>query len=61
MLLVRRSESSPRLGLPNNWLANSALSRDGFYNAIMRWNYRDPDAPVRTLYRPERLNAALPR
>jgi len=54
LLLVRRSVSSPRLGLPNNWLANSALAREGFYNAIMRWNYRDPDAPVRTLYRPQR-------
>ena len=54
LLLVRRSESSPGLGLPNNWLANSALSRDGFHNAIVRWNYRNPDAPLKTLYRPRR-------
>jgi len=54
LLLVRRSESSPRLGLPQNWMSNSALARDGFYNAIMRWNYREADAPVKTLYQPER-------
>ena len=54
LLLVRRSVSSPRLGLPNNWLANSALAREGFYNEIVRWKYRNGDAPLKTLYRPER-------
>ena len=54
LLLVRRSASSPKLGLPQNWMSNSALPREGFYNAIMTWDYRNPDAPLKTLYQPER-------
>ena len=53
LLLVRRSEASPRLGLPNNWLANCALARAGFYNAIVKCNYRNPEAPLKTLYQPQ--------
>jgi len=53
LLLVRRSEASPRLGLPNNWLANCALARAGFHNAIVTWDYRNPAAPLKTLHQPE--------
>jgi len=53
LLLVRRSTASPDLGLPRNWLVNAALPREGFYNSIEKWNYRDPKAPVKTLYRPK--------
>jgi len=54
LLLVRRSESSPRLGLPQNWMANCALPRDGFHNAIVRFSYRDPDSQLKVLYQPEK-------
>jgi formylglycine-generating enzyme required for sulfatase activity len=53
LLMVRRSAASPDLGLPRNWLVNAALKREGFHNSIEKWNYRDPEAPVKTLYRPK--------
>ena len=54
LLFVRRSQSSPRLGLPNNWLVNAALPRSGFDNTIERWAIREPAKASREVYRPER-------
>ncbi|MBR5161924.1 MAG: SUMF1/EgtB/PvdO family nonheme iron enzyme [Thermoguttaceae bacterium] len=36
LLVVKRSYSSPRMGLPCNWESNSSLPKDGFDDAIVR-------------------------
>ena len=52
MLLIRRSVTSPALGLPHNWQSNCCLPRTGFSNEIAALEWRE-DEPPRTVYRPE--------
>jgi len=53
LLLVKRSMRSPKLGLPQNWTGNSAISSKGYDNEIATLSMRDPAAPLKTFYRPE--------
>ncbi len=52
LLLVKRSTRSPKLGLPQNWQGNCALSRSGYDNEIAVVDMKDPAGPLTTLYRP---------
>ncbi len=55
MLVIRRSESSPALGLPQNWQGNCSLARSGFDNEIMRLSdYRSEQPQLKPLYKPEK-------
>jgi len=55
LLLVKRSEKSPKLGLPQNWQGNCALSRGGGYdNEIAVLSPIKPDGKLTTLYKPEK-------
>jgi len=53
LLLVRRSASSPALGLPQNWQSNCVLPRTGFDNEIGVLSPVRPGGTVTRLYRPE--------
>ncbi|MGB2819570.1 MAG: SUMF1/EgtB/PvdO family nonheme iron enzyme, partial [Phycisphaerae bacterium] len=53
LLLVKRSLTSPKLGLPQNWQGNCALSRSGYDNEIAVVDMKDPGGRLSTLYRPE--------
>ena len=53
LLLIKRSTGSPKLGLPQNWQGNCALSRSGFDNEIVLLDMKDPGGKLKTLYRPE--------
>ncbi len=52
LLLVRRSDKSPRLGLPQNWQSNCVLPRSGYGNDIAVLSPVSPDGTLTTLYRP---------
>ena len=54
LLLVKRNEKSPRLGLPQNWQGNCALPRNGFANEIAVLSPIRPDGKLTTLYRPKK-------
>ena len=54
LLVVRRSERSPGLGLPQNWQGNCALPRSGYDNEIAVLSPTDRDGVLTTLYRPEK-------
>ncbi len=54
LLVVRRRATSPSLGLPCNWQSNSVLPKTGYGNTIATVNMRRPDAPLRTVFKPER-------
>lgn len=62
LLLVKRSVSSPALGLPQNWQSNCALPDTGFDDEIIVMDLAKGDSsqndptsalPLKTLYRPE--------
>ena len=53
LLLVKRSNNSPRLGLPQNWQSNSSLPKTGYDNAIMVLSAMSPEGRLTTLYQPE--------
>jgi len=52
LLFIRRSVTSPSLGLVQNWQSNCTLPREGFDNEIAVMSPHDPDAPPATLYKP---------
>ncbi|MCX7045645.1 MAG: hypothetical protein NTX50_09205 [Candidatus Sumerlaeota bacterium] len=52
LLLVKRK--ADRLGLPQNWQGNCALSRSGYDNEIAILSSLKPDGAISTLYRPEK-------
>ncbi|MFG0252698.1 MAG: discoidin domain-containing protein, partial [Phycisphaerales bacterium JB038] len=54
LLFVRRSASSPKLGLPQNWQGNCSLPRVGFDNALCRLADFRGAPRATTLYRPDR-------
>ena len=54
LLLVKRANKSPVLGLPRNWQSNSSLPKKGFEDQIAVLSPPDPDGKLTTLYRPDR-------
>ena len=52
LLVVRRSETSPRLGLPQNWQGNCALPTRGYDNEIAVLSPVGPNPKLTTLFRP---------
>ncbi len=52
LLLVRRGNKSPRLGLPMNWEGNASLPRTGYDDEISVLSSLRTDATLSTLYRP---------
>ncbi len=53
LLVVRRSDKSPGLGLVNNWVSNCGLPRSGFDDEIAVLSPVRPGGALTTLYRPE--------
>ncbi|MFP4500915.1 MAG: SUMF1/EgtB/PvdO family nonheme iron enzyme [Candidatus Hydrogenedentota bacterium] len=53
LLLVRRHEDSPQLGLPANWQGNCSLPAGGQVNDLAVLSPITPDGMIETLYRPE--------
>ncbi|MCP4639907.1 MAG: hypothetical protein GY851_05725, partial [bacterium] len=53
LLMVRRSQKSVSLGLPQNWQSNCVLPRSGFDNEIAKLSLADLDGPADAVYRPE--------
>jgi len=53
LILVKRSVRSPRLGLPQNWQGNCALSRSGYDDSIVTLKMSDLGGRFETVYRPE--------
>jgi len=53
LLVVKRSEGSPRLGLPQNWQGNSALPARGYNNEIAKLSVKRTRQEMSTVYRPE--------
>ncbi len=53
LLLVRRSVTSPMLGLVQNWQSNCMLPHDGFDNEIAMMSPVTPDGQMTTLYKPQ--------
>ena len=52
LLLVRRSQNSPALGLPQNWQGNCVLPRRGYDNQIAVLEPVEPGGKVASLYEP---------
>ncbi len=50
LLLVRRNNDSPQLGLPMNWQGNSSLPRAGFNDELTVLSPVVPDGPLTALY-----------
>jgi len=56
MVLVKRSERSPRLGLVQNWQSNSSLPRTGYDDEIALlsdFKGAEPGGKLETLFRPD--------
>ncbi len=53
LLVVRRSASSPALGLPQNWQSNCVLPTSGFDNEIAIFEPLKPGGQLKPLYRPK--------
>ncbi len=53
ILLVKRSENSPRLGLVQNWESNSSLPRSGFDNEITVLSDFRGEGKLNTLFKPD--------
>jgi len=53
LLLVKRSNSVRRLGLPQNWQGNCALRRSGYDDAIVTLKMSDLSGRLDTVYKPE--------
>jgi formylglycine-generating enzyme required for sulfatase activity len=52
LLLVQRSLTSPKLGLPQNWQGNCALPKAGYDNQIAVLSPVRPSGQLTTLYQP---------
>ena len=53
LLVVKRGLRSPKLGLPQNWQGNCALSRSGYDDQIALVDMKDLTGELKTLYKPE--------
>jgi formylglycine-generating enzyme required for sulfatase activity len=54
LLFIRRSTTSPALGLVQNWQSNCALPASGFDDAIAQLSPVTPDGQVTPVYKPEK-------
>jgi len=54
ILLVKRTASSPKLGLPQNWQGNCSLPRTGFDDALVTLSLASRDEGTATLFKPEK-------
>ena len=54
LLLVRRGNNSPSLGLPRNWQSNSSLPKEGFDDEITVLSPVGPDGELTALFSPPR-------
>lgn len=52
LLLVRRKNHSPSLGLPMNWQGNGSLPRTGYDDELTLLSPVHPDGSLTTLYKP---------
>jgi formylglycine-generating enzyme required for sulfatase activity len=52
LLLIQRSLSSPKLGLPQNWQGNCALPKTGYDNQIAVLSPVRPNGQLTTFYQP---------
>ncbi|MBL9138110.1 MAG: SUMF1/EgtB/PvdO family nonheme iron enzyme [Verrucomicrobiales bacterium] len=53
ILLVRRGNGSPDLGLPRNWESNSTLPKRGYDDSLCALDLREDDPALTTLFRPD--------
>ena len=53
LLLVKRGNDSPKLGLPQNWQSNSCLPKSGFDDELVVLSPLRPDGQLTPLYQPE--------
>ena len=53
LLLVKRGNNAPELGLPRNWQSNSSLATTGFDDEIAVLSPVRPDGQFTTLFKPE--------
>lgn len=53
LLVVNRGATAPNLGLPQNWQGNAALPTSGFDDEIARLDWRDADAPLVRIHKPD--------
>ena len=53
LLLVKRGNGSPELGLPRNWQSNSSLAATGFDDEIVVLSPVRPDGELSTLFKPD--------
>jgi len=53
LLLLKRGEKSPNLGLPQNWESNSSLPKTGYDDSIEILSPVAPEGALTTLYKPE--------
>jgi len=54
LLVVRRSDKSPSLGLPANWQGNCSLPQGVYDNRIIALSMNDLNGRFRTVFRPRR-------
>ncbi len=54
LLLVKRGNKSPALGLPRNWQSNSCLARNGFDDEISVLSPVGPEGELKALFTPPR-------
>ncbi len=54
LLIVRRNTKGPSLGLPQNWQGNCALPRSGYDDEIAAISLKDPQKPLKTIYKPDK-------
>jgi formylglycine-generating enzyme required for sulfatase activity len=53
LLVVRRGNRSPDLGLPYNWQSNSSLPKEGYEDSVCALDVRDEAAPLTTVFKPQ--------
>lgn len=53
LLLIRRHQSSPDLGLPRNWESNSTLPRRGYRDTLCALDLSRNDAPLTVVFKPD--------
>lgn len=53
LLLVKRANGAPELGLPRNWQSNSSLAKTGYDDEIAVLSPVRPDGQLTTLFKPD--------
>jgi formylglycine-generating enzyme required for sulfatase activity len=52
LLVVKRPDSAPVLGLPRNWQGNCELPVSGYDDAILRWSWKHEGKPLDPVFKP---------